>query len=374
MAVIGPDRGNTSSGRGRSLPLRRIVIELTNRCNLRCRHCFRERHAATDDLPLEILEKVVREGRSCGLEQVSFTGGEPTLHPGFPRRGTSEGFPDVVRLVAAAGYDFGFVSNGLIFPKIHPLLVEHRDHFEGVTFSVDGAREATHDRLRGQGSYRRVMQAATICTFKDLPFTFNMVLTAHNRGEVGEMIELAARLGCGGLRFGHLIPSSETARRHLDLTPHERRAVEAEVRRLGKTAAVPVGMASGFFNDEPFFACGPLALEELSLDYRGNVTLCCHLSGLDGPNCGADVVGNLHQLSLADACDRFRGRVASYLADKRRRVERGELGELDHFPCWYCAKYLDKVSGLAAFPRHPWARDLANTASRSAGHGSGSED
>ena len=61
----------------------RIVIELTNRCNLSCGHCFDERHAATGDLPLTVLEKVLREGKSCGIEQVSFTGGEPTIHRRF---------------------------------------------------------------------------------------------------------------------------------------------------------------------------------------------------------------------------------------------------------------------------------------------------
>ena len=89
----------------------RIVIELTNRCNLSCGHCFDERHAATGDLPLEILEKVLREGKGCGIEQVSFTGGEPTIH----RR-----FKDIIQRVAEAGYQFSFVSNGVSFPgSIH---------------------------------------------------------------------------------------------------------------------------------------------------------------------------------------------------------------------------------------------------------------
>ena len=40
----------------------RLVIELTNRCNLRCQHCFAERHAATGELPLAIIDKVLRRG------------------------------------------------------------------------------------------------------------------------------------------------------------------------------------------------------------------------------------------------------------------------------------------------------------------------
>ena len=149
----------------------RIVIELTNRCNLSCGHCFDERHAATGDLSLEILDKVLREGKSCGIEQLSFTGGEPTIH----RR-----FREIIERVAEAGYSFSFVSNGTSFPRIYPLLHKYRRWFLGVTFSLDGAQEETHDRLRGKGSYRSVMRAASICIVKELPFTLNMVLTAQN--------------------------------------------------------------------------------------------------------------------------------------------------------------------------------------------------
>ena len=251
----------------------RLVIELTNRCNLRCQHCFEERHAATGDLPLEIIHKVLSEGKSCGIDHLAFTGGEPTIH---------RQFDEIISLVCQAGYTVSFVSNGMNFPQVYPLLLRHRQWFTGVTFSLDGAREETHDRLRGNGSYRRVMRAASICFFKDLPFTFNMVLTAQNRNEIAEMIWLAERLGSGGVRFGHLMPISDTAAHGLDLSLQERRTVEGDIWRLQKSAAVPVGMAPGYFSESPFFPCAPLKLKEFNLDYRGNLTLCCHLSGYSG--------------------------------------------------------------------------------------------
>jgi MoaA/NifB/PqqE/SkfB family radical SAM enzyme len=109
---------------------------------------------------------------------------------------------------------------------------------------LDGAHAATHDRLRGQGSYRQVMRAASICILQDLPFTLNMVLTAHNRPDVAAMVALAARLGSAGVRFGWLMPTPETAARGLDLSPDERRAVEAAIRRLQSDAPVDVGKVS----------------------------------------------------------------------------------------------------------------------------------
>jgi hypothetical protein len=115
-------------------------------------------------------------------------------------------------------------------------------------------------------------------------------------------------------------------------------------------------MAAGHFSDSPFFSCAPLALQEFNLDYRGNLTLCCQLSGYAEAPSATDVIGNLQEMTLSEACARFRQRVEQYLRDKRVKVERGALSEIDHFPCWYCVQYLDKVGWLKRFPQHPWAQ------------------
>jgi len=312
----------------------RILLELTNRCNLSCHHCFDERHAGTGDLPLPIVQKVLQEGHQCSIDHVGFTGGEPTIH---------RQFPEILKLVSQAGYAFSFVTNGLNFPKIFPLLLRYRERLQGVTFSLDGAREVTHDQLRGKGSFRQVMRAASLCMMKELPFTLNMVLTRENREEVGAIVSLAARLGSGGVRFAHLMESRPTVDNHLGLSLDERREVERTIWTLRETAPVPIGMAPGYFHATPFFPCGPLELEEYNLDYRGNLTLCCHLSGLSGTNEGADVIGNLHDMSLMEACTRFRQRVAVYLADKQTRVKNAGLTQEEYFPCVYCVKYMGKA-------------------------------
>ncbi len=323
----------------------RIVVELTNRCNLRCLHCYDERHAATGDLPLDIIDHVLREGKSCGIDHLSFTGGEPTMH---------RQFEDVVRRVCEANYTWSVVSNGSTFAQVFPIFLQYREWLREVTFSLDGACEATHDAQRGTGSYRRVMRAASVCVARQLPFTFNMVITAQNKDEVGAMVDLATRLGCHGVRFAHLMMTPDTAHHALDLSPDARREVESVIWACQAQATIPVGMGPGYFSESPFFMCAPLEAEEFNLDYRGNVTLCCQLSGYNGVNADGDFMGNLHEVSLAAACERFRQRVAVYHADKRARVHAGSFGELDHFPCWYCVNYLGKTEPLSLLPQHPW--------------------
>lgn len=164
----------------------RLILELTNRCDLRCPHCFDDRHAATGDASLALVDTILASAKSCGIDQIVFTGGEPTVHRQF---GT------IVGKVADAGYGFGLVTNGRKFEVVAELATRYRAAFRGVTFSLDGAREATHDHSRGRGSFRRVMRAATRAFFSKLPFTLNMVLTTQNRGEVAEMVDLAAKVG-----------------------------------------------------------------------------------------------------------------------------------------------------------------------------------
>ena len=124
--------------------MKSIVLELTSYCNLKCIHCFEGRHSNEGHLSIDVINKIAEEAKQYEFEQISFTGGEPTIHPDFI---------EIIKLVVEGGYYFGFVSNGHNFPKIYPTLVPFIDRLSVITFSLDGAREETHDFLRGNGSY-----------------------------------------------------------------------------------------------------------------------------------------------------------------------------------------------------------------------------
>jgi MoaA/NifB/PqqE/SkfB family radical SAM enzyme len=322
-----------------------IVIELTNRCNLHCHHCFSGRHGGRDDLPLSILDAIVAGAAELGFGYLTFTGGEPTTH---------RHFAEVLQRVHDGGYQFGFNSNGWNFATVYPLLLPLRDRLGVITFSLDGATAATHDHLRGQGSFRRVLQAISVCVAEALPFSVNMVVTAHNRHELAQMAQLAERLGSGGLRFGHLMPAPLTTDMGLDLSPWERKCVEAQVAELRRLHAMPIAMAPGYHATD-LFPCAALQLQEFNVDCHGNVTKCCHLSGHgDGAGDG-DVVGNLACISLADAYHLLVQENANFRRHKLAQLKDGEFRDTDFFHCWYCSLYYHKVDWLAGRHDHPWA-------------------
>ncbi len=325
-----------------------VVIELTNHCNLSCQHCLEERHSADGFLKVDIIEKVLQSARSHGYKDISFTGGEPTLHPKFI---------EILERVSETEYNFGFVSNGWNFTEIYKKVLPYRDRLTGITFSLDGAREETHDRLRGKGSFRRVMKAMSICIVKDIPFTLNTVITSHNRGELKEMAEFATKLGSRGLRFGHLIYTLQTIEQNLDISPDERSETEAIILQLQKSFRIPIVLAPGHYTTN-LFPCAPLQMQEINIDWQGNVTMCCHLSGHGNGTGNRDVIGHLDEMSFPEAHGLFVNLNKEFRKEKIERHSKREFEDSDYFPCWYCLNYFKKVDWLKGYDKNLWSRDI----------------
>ncbi len=62
-----------------STPLFEVEVEVTNSCDLRCRHCFVS--LSRDFIPLPLFEEVISQTRKLGAITLSLNGGEATLHP-----------------------------------------------------------------------------------------------------------------------------------------------------------------------------------------------------------------------------------------------------------------------------------------------------
>ena len=129
---------------------RRVLWEITWRCDLRCPHCLvTGGPPGQDELsPAEALA-VVPQLAELGARVVTLTGGEPLLRGDWPR---------LTRAVVEAGMVARLSTNGhRVDDAVVARLLELG--VEGVVVSVDGLR-ATHDRLRagrGASSFDRVI-------------------------------------------------------------------------------------------------------------------------------------------------------------------------------------------------------------------------
>lgn len=113
-------------------------IEITERCNLRCRQCyFKKSLKEEEDIPIFLWEKKFEKYRKMGIRFVGFTGGEPSLRY------------DILKL-AEKYFPLIFVhTNGQI--KI-PKEYKHR-----ILLSLDGLYKK-NDKVRGVGSFERAIK------------------------------------------------------------------------------------------------------------------------------------------------------------------------------------------------------------------------
>ena len=329
---------------------RRLTVELTNICNLHCSYCLRDEDALYHDpatfLPVELFTRLVRDARdSMNIEQVMFTGGEPTLHPEFGK---------LLTAVAAMYLKCSFVTNGWHFERIWPLLAEHRQVLTHVSFSLDGATREAHDRWRGQGSFDRLVRAFSRCWANDLPFNVKVGIRRDTVPQFEAIAVFAARMGAAGLSFAHVMPTSIEVADTSALTLEERADAEREIALLARIFKMRIGIDVGYYNTEHMAPCSALNGVSANINYRGQLSLCCNLSGFRGASANPDIIADLNQENFSAALPRLQ-QVAAAQSERRisaltELAAASEKADLSiGSPCLFCLNTLGKTpwSGFA---------------------------
>jgi AdoMet-dependent heme synthase len=124
-------------------------------CNLRCTHCLNASGPDTPWLaPLEAAaaRRAIAEAEALGVREIYFTGGEPFLHRDIlPLLETSLG------VAATTVLTNGTVMTDALIDALAALTRAARYSLE-IRVSLDAPDPATNDRVRGAGTWRRVVR------------------------------------------------------------------------------------------------------------------------------------------------------------------------------------------------------------------------
>ena len=106
--------------------LQLLEIEVTNLCNLRCKHCYVNRERVTS-LDPSIVKKIIQEANELGVNRLVFTGGEPLLYKEIfkmAKYARNLSIPEVV-----------LFSNGTLLND--EICIKMKDCFTFVQLSID---------------------------------------------------------------------------------------------------------------------------------------------------------------------------------------------------------------------------------------------
>lgn len=188
-----------------SLPIS-YYLELTPGCNNRCPGCgnvYADR--AAPGTPTYCLDV----GGWCALvsrlashaQHFTLTGGEPTLHPGFP---------EIVRAIEGCGVSFNLFTNGRWHspPALLRLLGES-SACDGMLVSLHGPDAPTHEAFSGvAGSFEETAANIRRAADAGIDVAVNLVITRYNWNSIEETLALALSLGAGCLVCNRLIGAS----------------------------------------------------------------------------------------------------------------------------------------------------------------------
>ena len=188
-----------------------ISWNLTQRCNLRCKHCYIDASAAmpgelsTDDA-LRVLDEIAEVNRETIL---ILTGGEPLLRP------------DLDVLVArAAGLGMMVVlgTNGtrLTVDRARTLALQG---LSGVGISLDSLVASKHDAFRGMdGAWRATIQGIQSAHRAGLDVQIQITLTRDNLPELPQVLRFSREVGARVLTVFFLVCTGR-GQGLVDLTP-----------------------------------------------------------------------------------------------------------------------------------------------------------
>ena len=125
---------------------RRLVLELTNACNLKCIMCGRdEENFIYNFLDLQYIYKL--EHILDYVEEVTLFGwGRPTIHPKFK---------DILEFLNKYPVKKYFVTNGTTLAKIKEYLFDYKVDIMAV--SLDGATAKTNNMIRKNSNFNQIV-------------------------------------------------------------------------------------------------------------------------------------------------------------------------------------------------------------------------
>lgn len=157
---------NVSGEKGKFYPFQ-IILELTNKCNLNCKHCYKiagvnKRKFLKEDLIYEIAECV--RGKS---KQITLTGGEATLHPG------------INNIIKRLSKDFKvfLLSNGIEIMNIEE---ENLRLLSYVQISVYGTNEEEYELVTGE-KIKFSLVITAIAKIVELNINHKVVIMVNNK-------------------------------------------------------------------------------------------------------------------------------------------------------------------------------------------------
>jgi len=314
-----------------------VHFKVTNRCNLRCRHCHSSAGRGTvGELPSSSIRALCRDLRRWDVSQLAISGGEPLVR---------EDCLEIIKYAVNLGLRVKLNTNGTLLCS-DTLRSLWSSGVRSLMVSLDAADPAIHDAIRGaKGAWRSTTSAVAAAVSMSFAVMLRMTVSEANRGQVVPLVRMAAEIGATAVGITPVLALGRAANRGSEygvgieewseIARCARGALKGKACRLEDTFSFfrfpassrkPTGLAA--------YLTGCKAGKSLiSVSSDGTIWPCSLLHG------AGMRVGHIHQNGLRDAW--FSSPVLAGL----RGITPGALGS----PCDTCRSVWQCMGGCRAY-------------------------
>lgn len=291
-------------------------LELTARCNLKCRHCFLnvpmdDLNAKRKELTLAELKEISKQIISNGALWCLITGGEPLLR---------KDFAEIYIFLKKAGFLVSVFTNATLINLEHIKLFKMYPPRD-IEVTVYGVTKKTYERVtQRKGSFRAFMRGLNLLLDNGIKVRLKSTVTRSNFKEFQKIRRFCQKYTKDYFRFdpflhlrldGNIKRNEEIISERLNAEEivSLERADSARVRALIKQCDKLIQVKKDFLQDNHLFYCG-IGKSSFYITYDGFFKFC---SSLHHP----DFMFDLKKGSLEEAWDNLLPKINMAVSTKR---------------------------------------------------------
>ena len=215
-----------------------VLFSPTMRCNLRCKGCYAGNYSQSDDLPYEVVDRMVTEAEEIGVAFMTVLGGEPFMWEHL-----------FTLLEKHPHMYFQIYTNSTLLTRERVQKIKQLGN-AALMLSIEGFEKETDER-RHPGIYKKVLAAMDLLREEKVPFGYSVAVTQQNEPVVtsDEFIDLMIEKGALiGWMFLYM-PVGMDPDLSLMPTPEQRLHMLEFNKRIRMTKPI---LVIDFWNDAPF--------------------------------------------------------------------------------------------------------------------------
>ncbi|MGE5800324.1 MAG: SynChlorMet cassette radical SAM/SPASM protein ScmE [Syntrophaceae bacterium] len=323
---------------------KKIDIDITSRCNLRCRYCYHFESAGDGgvDLPAAEWLQFFEELKRCAVTEVTLAGGEA-----FIRNDLKEIIDGIVR----NRMRFQILSNGTLIDDDMASFLAATRRCNYVQISIDGSMPENHDVMRGKGSFAKALRGLMILRRHGVGTTVRVTIHRKNVGDLEGIAKLLLEeigLSSFGTNSASAMGLCRKNAEMIQLTTEDRMLAMETLLRLSKKYSGRIGaMAGPLAEARGWHEMEAARLEgRASMPNRGSLTGCgCYRASLnvraDGVITPCTMLSHIElgRINRDDLAGIWRGHELLIALRERSRIP------LSHFPFCEGCPYVHYCTG-----------------------------